>query len=289
MLTKKRTDPGHRNTQVEEQPEHRFAPDMIADTAVSDAEDPTSPYSVDPHTTATQSTADSPTLNGMMIPFRQFLLGMVICTLLGATIASGAFLALGQSNRAAIVLHPPPTALPTSAPTPTTTPAPITIFVSGAVEQGGLIELPADARVGDAIRLAGGLRADADAISVNQAAKLFDGAQVHIPTVKTSAETTGNGITTEAAAGQTINEPPAGISGVLLSAPSNSPSNANRGGLININRATVEELDALPGIGPSTAEKIIAARPYSSVDDLTRASGIGAKTVDKLRDLITVE
>ena len=66
-----------------------------------------------------------------------------------------------------------------------------------------------------------------------------------------------------------------------------SSASAERG-LVDLNRATAEELDALPGVGPATAAKIIAGRPYASVDELTTKKAVGAATLEKLRGLVTV-
>jgi len=161
-------------------------------------------------------------------------------------------------------------------PLPTPTLVPITVFVSGAVQKPGLYTLPVDARVGDALTRAGGFTATANATLINQATKLQDGAQVHVPD------------TSEAASGQ---QPPAGVSG---EAPTKAGSNVNLagnsgGGLINLNTATVEQLDSLPGIGPSKAAAIVAHRPYATVDDLDKVPGIGPSTIDQFRALVTVQ
>ena len=280
MLTKKpvhRTDAAHadhRTIQDEQHAQHRFAPDAPAIEPPSETE-----YAAPHQPLIAQPTINNPLQAQAPIPQRLLLWAMVICTIMGATVMAGGFLAFGQSDQPAIVLHPPPTALPTATPAPAATPAPITVFVIGAVQQPGLLELPADSRVGDAIQQAGGLLPDADELQVNQATKLSDGAQVYIPFIKPLGETDA----------EPVEEPPPGVSGVLLVAPGSGASSANSGGLININTATQAELETLSGVGPTTAENIIAARPYSSIDDLERATGIGQKTVEKLRDLVTVE
>ncbi len=71
------------------------------------------------------------------------------------------------------------------------------------------------------------------------------------------------------------------------SAPAAIPA-ANESGLININTATLGQLDSLPGIGASYAQRIIEARPFVSVDDLNRVKGVGSKTIERLRPLITL-
>ncbi len=200
-----------------------------------------------------------------------FLLATVIIGLL--------YLMLRKPDPAPIVLHPPPAPGPTSTPVPTATPSPLTVFVSGGVAQPGLYVLAWDARVGDALSAAGGLQEGVDDTQVNQAEKLFDGAQVHVPGV----EDVGTDV------GVIQNGPPPGLSGSAAPAPQTGASGGGAGGLINLNTASAEELMTLPGIGPSKAAAIIANRPYSSVDDLDRVPGFGAKTIDQLREAVTTQ
>lgn len=129
------------------------------------------------------------------------------------------------------------------------------IHVAGAVNAPGLFELPEGARVGDAVKAAGGLRADAIADSVNLARPLRDGEQVYVPS---ESESQGQG---NAAV------PLPGSGGQPGADASTQPA-------IDINRATAAELDALPGVGPATAERIVADReangPFIFPEDLMR-------------------
>lgn len=209
-----------------------------------------------------------------------FLLGLLVALVL----IGGTLFLTRRPDPPPITLHPPPTPAPTSTPLPTVTPAPITVFVSGAVRAPGLYELPINARVGDALADAGGLSANADAIAINQAELLWDGAQVHVPVKIDEAVTFDGGAI---AARSTVIEPPAGVSGAQA-APVAQSSGAS-GGLINVNSASPAELETLPGIGPSKAAAIIANRPFDSVDDLERVPGIGAKTIAQLRELIIAQ
>jgi len=209
-----------------------------------------------------------------------FLLGLLVALVL----IGGTLFLLRRPDPPPITLQPPPTAAPTATPLPTSTPAPITVFVSGAVRAPGLYELPAMARVGDALAGAGGLSADADAMAINQAELLWDGAQIHVPVkVDEVATLDGGGGGTRSS---TI-EPPAGVSGGQT-APA-APGGGASAGQIDINSASAAQLETLPGIGPSKAIAIIDNRPYASVDDLERVPGIGAKTVDQLRTLVVVQ
>jgi competence protein ComEA len=224
------------------------------------------PLSTDASVTAQPTGPHSATDRTPFLFAQIFALGVVVGVLL-----SGIFILLmRRADPPPIVLQPPPTAAPTATPPPTATPAPIVVFVSGAVATPGLYSLPNDARLGDALRAAGGLLADAVA-SINQAERLWDGAQVHVPVV---------------AEAPTTLQPSAGVSGAP---PVVSETTTAQGGLININTASIEQLTTLPGIGPAKATAIVENRPYASVDDLDRVSGIGSKTIEQLRDLITTQ
>ena len=203
-----------------------------------------------------------------------YLLGLITAL----TLVGGALFLLRRPEPPPIALQAPPTAAPTVTPSPTPEPGPITVFVSGAVQQPGLYVLAADARVGDAITAAGGLTDDANGALVNQAEPIWDGAQVHVPAAAADAAPGTAPVSVMAAA------PVAGVSGA-----SRAPDLGNlaTAGLINLNSASAGELETLPGIGPSKAAAIIDNRPYASVDELERVPGIGAKTLDQLRALVT--
>jgi competence protein ComEA len=200
-----------------------------------------------------------------------YLLGLLTALVL----VGGSTLLLRRTDPPPIVLHPPPTAAPTATPLPTATPAPIIVFVSGAVVRSGIYSLAPTARVADAIAAAGGVTGEANSAIVNQAEPLWDGAQVHVPSLVTTAEV--------------VSEPPTGVSGVAASSGPAVAQSGGGGGLINLKTATATDLESLPGIGPSKAAAIIANRPYSTVDDLDRVPGIGASTLEQLRPLVTVQ
>lgn len=144
------------------------------------------------------------------------------------------------------------------------TPVDVVVHVAGAVANPGVYRLPADRRVIDAVQVAGGLAPDAQADAINLAAPLVDGERIYVPRV-------GEPVA-PAAAQPATSAPPAGP--------------------VDINRATADELDELPGIGPSTAAAIVAHRdqhgPFASVDDLADVRGIGPAKVEALRGLVTV-
>lgn len=154
------------------------------------------------------------------------------------------------------------------------------VHVAGAVAAPGVYELPADARVQAAVDAAGGFSADAAQDAVNCARTVQDGEQILVPTMAQRQDGA------MPAAGESTASAGAGAS------PGNAGSSGAAGGKVNINQAGVEELDTLPGVGPSTAEKIVADReangPFASIEDLKRVSGIGDKKYEQLSGLITV-
>lgn len=161
-----------------------------------------------------------------------------------------------------------------AAPVLVSTPGAVMVIdVQGAVVRPGVHRLPAGSRVGDAIAAAGGyspqVSIEAAAAALNLAAPLADGAKVRVP-----------------ARGELIDPLASGGPGAPHSDDPGAPV-----GLINVNRATTEELDTLPGIGPVTAAKIIDAREsatFASVDELLAREVVGSSTFEKIRDLVTV-
>jgi competence protein ComEA len=148
-------------------------------------------------------------------------------------------------------------------------PSHVLVHVAGAVDDPGVHELDAGARVIDAVRAAGGPARDADLDGLNLAAALVDGQRVYVPVE-----------------GEV--DPATVPSGVVAAGPeATAPA-----GPIDLNTATAEQLESLPGVGPATAAAIVDDRdrngPFSSVDDLDRVSGIGPAKLAALRDLVTV-
>jgi competence protein ComEA len=154
--------------------------------------------------------------------------------------------------------------------------APIVVDVVGAVRAPGVVSLRADARVVDAIRAAGGPSAGADLVRLNLAAKVADGARVAVPRLGEPPPAVDPSAVT---GGATPGDATAGASGAAA-------------GPINVNTATADELEALPGIGPTLAAAIVQERdrngPFRSVDELTRVPGIGEGRLAQLHDLVTV-
>ncbi|MAS35871.1 MAG: competence protein ComEA [Anaerolineaceae bacterium] len=189
-------------------------------------------------------------------PARQLIFVFILICLV--IVGGGILLLVTRPQPVQITIHPP---VPTATTAPTATPGPIEVYITGAVQQPQTtLRLPAGSRVEDAIDVAGGLLEDADLDRVNLALILRDGDQVHVPSL----------------AGENT----------LLATP-------NTDGVVLVNRATTEELQSLPGIGPALAERIIAHRevngPFASMDDLDEVSGIGPALLEGLADLIAFD
>ncbi|MFD0484006.1 helix-hairpin-helix domain-containing protein [Kineococcus sp. GCM10028916] len=149
-----------------------------------------------------------------------------------------------------------------SSPAPDVSGTPVVVHVAGRVATPGLVTLPGGSRVGNALAAVGGPLPDADLDAVNLARVLVDGEQVLVPAPG------------QAAAGPAV------------------ASGSGDGGPLNLNAATAEQLDALPGVGEVLAGRIVAWREengrFTSVDDLGEVTGIGPKLLDGVRDLVTV-
>lgn len=160
------------------------------------------------------------------------------------------------------VVTPPPAAVEQKKELPK--PKNVVVYVSGAVKHPGVVSMAYGSRVTDAVNLLGGPTETADMAGINLAALLVDGQQIHVP----STGETGGG-----AAVTTLGSRVAG-------------------GKININTADTAALDTLPGVGPSTAQKIVDYRKnhgsFTSMEDLKSVPGIGESKYQNLKDKITI-
>jgi competence protein ComEA len=161
---------------------------------------------------------------------------------------------------------PVESSLPRAKPATTTTlPDEVVVHAAGAVAHPGLYRLVRGARVDDLLRAAGGAAPDADLDRVNLAAPVADGSRVYVARV-----------------GEPVPAASAGASG----------DGSEDSGPVDLNTATLEQLDDLPGVGPATAKAIIDERTrrgrFGSVDDLLNVRGIGPAKLDAIRDLVTV-
>ena len=160
----------------------------------------------------------------------------------------------------------------------------VVVQVSGEVRRPGVYRLRAGQRVEDAVHLAGGLTAKADLAGVNLAAKAEDGRQVVVP-ARGAAGVAAAGTGAVAGAGS------AGAGGAGAAGAA-AGGGAAVGPLVNLNTASAEQLDGLEGVGPVTAQKILAYRTehggFRSVAELDRVPGIGPARMAALKDRVTV-
>jgi len=178
-----------------------------------------------------------------------------------------AWLAVAACQQTApIIVVPPPTVAPTAPPTL----APVRVYVSGAVVTPGVYSLPPKSLVNDALQAAGGATAEADLEKINLAQEVRDQQQIHVPRKGEAAP----------------QQPAPGPNGAAPPGPTAAKK-------ININTATLADLDTLPKIGPVTAQNILDYRtkngPFKKIEDLKNVSGIGDAIFEGLKDSITVE
>jgi competence protein ComEA len=184
---------------------------------------------------------------------------VVVAALLWGRPAAG-----GADDGVGIVGGPTAASAPVEGAGPAT-PTSVTVHVVGAVARPGVYSLASGSRCADAVAAAGGLLGPADQAAVNLARIVADGEQIAVPV---------------------IGEAPVAAAG------SGAGGGSASGGKVDLNAATVADLDTLPGVGPATAAKIVADReengPFRSVEDLMRVPGIGAKRFDALKDMVSV-
>ena len=141
----------------------------------------------------------------------------------------------------------------------------IVIYITGAVQNPGVIDIPEDSRVIDAINAAGGLTSSADLEAINMAQRVKDGQHVTVPEISSNENSTRTA--------------------------SKKSTSTQKNSLVNINTADESELISLPGIGPATAKKIIDYREnngaFIEIEDIKKVRGIGQTKFESMKDLIT--
>lgn len=186
---------------------------------------------------------------------------IIFVILIIATVVGGAMLVMSRPEPVEITINPP---LPTATSAPTATPEPISIYITGEVNQPqSTITLAYGSRVEDVIEQAGGFTENANLDLVNLAGIVRDGDQIHVPSLEDESE-----------------------EDVALPTPSG-------GGVVFVNSAILEELVTLPGIGASTAQAIIDYRTengaFASLEDLDNVPGIGPSTLENIAELVAFD
>lgn len=167
----------------------------------------------------------------------------------------------------------------------------IVIYIIGEIKKEGVYELEEDSRISDAIEKAGGVKESADLSQINLAYKIEDGMRIYIPKrgelvqnkekIEDKTQEVVTGKSTDITNTTSVN--------TNLSINKKSKTDIEK---INLNKATQTELETLPGIGPSTAEKIIAYRKengnFKNIEDIMNVNGIGESKYNKIKDLISV-
>jgi competence protein ComEA len=205
---------------------------------------------------------------------RRDLIAVGAAAVAAVALGTSAWLALasqtGSGTGLTASIHPTPPAFASVPAASAASPAPteLLVDVQGGVARPGLVRLAPGSRVADAIAAAGGYTRQTDllaaATSINLAAALGDGAQVFVPV--------------------------RGMTAAVPSAPS-AGTGASGGGLVNLNTASPEELEALPGIGPVTVQKIIAARteqPFTTLEELVERDVMHSGQLEDIRSLVTL-
>jgi competence protein ComEA len=201
--------------------------------------------------------------------------GYLLLSLFFVTVIGGVyFLSRRADPKPVLIVTPFPRSTPTLTPSPTS--AGLVVEVSGAVVNPGLVHLSDGARVDDAIRAAGGPSVEADLTRLNLARKMSDGEMLVVPKI----------------GDPTAAPPAAGRPGTGTRAPG-ATATATPVLRVNINTASADELDRLPGIGPAHAQAIIDYRqangPFQKIEDIVNVRGIGPAEFGAIKNLIFVQ
>jgi len=206
---------------------------------------------------------------GKLAPFiKEYGIALSL-SIVGLICVGYGLLSLSQTHKADSASDFPPSQTITTARPPLSPPVKqITIDIEGSVQKPGVYKLPSDSRIQNALIIAGGLSGNADRQQVSQnlnlAAPLTDGAKIYIPAVGEQ------------------------MTGSVMSSNISSGNAVQGASAVNINQASESELDALAGVGPVTAQKIISNRPYASIDDLISKKVVGQSVYGKIKDFVTV-
>lgn len=202
-----------------------------------------------------------------MKPWQLMSFGILI-----GLLAAGLILLIAQPKQGEpIALSPPPTPTNTQPPKPTQTPSPVTVQISGEINNPGVYTLTGESRLSDLVDAAGGLTENADTTRINFAAIIHDGDFIYIAAYDEMLPSTSRDTT--------------------INLPTEDPETFVYP--LNLNEATQEALESLPGIGEVKASAIIAYRDliggFTSIDELIYVNGIGPATLESIRDYLIIE
>lgn len=225
------------------------------------------PVTGEASSTATHGLSAPPTRAGVTVDLRIIgtIAATIVCAAVAFVLAVGGGAGTASVQGGTIIVSDPSGLSVATGPT-----GDVVVEIVGAVTRPGVYRLAAGARVVDLVEAAGGYGPRIDtaraARELNLAAALRDGDQIRVPSRDDGGSAVGG------------------------SPPGGGPADADADGRVSLNQATGAELEELPGIGPATAAKIIAAReeaPFVVVEDLRTRAVLGEKTFEKLRDLVT--
>lgn len=207
-----------------------------------------------------------------------------------AIVGGGAALLTYRPAATVITIIPPP---PTVTPVPSATPGPIIVYVTGAVVNSGkTYTLNPGSRIQDAITAAGGFTSDADTIHINLAQTVHDGDQINVSTV-IQANPEASPVASSGTGGIVASDNPTTASTASTSTSKSSKTKATKDDPVHINTATLDDLQRLPGVGPSFAQKIFDYRtqhgPFKSMSDVSNVSGVGPSKIKEWDGLIVFD
>lgn len=196
----------------------------------------------------------------------------ILYGILVGLLSAGAILLISQPRQGQpIILSPAPSPTPTSPPQPTASPVPIQAQIGGEVANPGIYKLAQDLRLRDLIEMAGGLTAEADADRVNLVMLVRDGDYFYIPAMDEEFP-------------ETASNAPGNL---------NTIQNPDYNYPLDLNDASQEALESIPGIGPAKAEDILTYRDdigcFTTLEELLNVSGIGEATLESLKDYLYIE
>ena len=217
---------------------------------------------------------------------------LFVAVLLAGCVLTSIFSSRAQEEAAPLL---PPAAVQSAGKKSQPKSATLRVQVSGEVLEPGIYELPHNSRVEEAVNAAGGFTENADTERVNLVRKLRDGMQVKVPALKVGKAGAGKktGSNVSSASGSSHSSGSSGSTRNSKSAKASGTGAKQKVvGSVRINSASAEELEALPGVGPALAQRIVNERSkgrFTSADDLVRVPGIGKAKLEKMRSYVEVD